>query len=330
MTGQIRIDGSGPYDAMTSIRLAGLLAQLEAHDLLHRDLDLILDDAQPATVRALFERRFPSVSLHLPGTPRPLPAGPVHKLRIEADPAFAAAGDYALQVERLSAEGSEPVARQPIFDPSFAFDISNESAARQRLENRGIEAGRFVILAVGQVSHSNEADTGRVLATLAEALAPAFRAHPLRLVIAPTPGVLDADSRSALTQLLHRLPGALRTRALVIDDSWQADEALSLLRRASLLIGCDALLDRLAAHEAVACLRLRCAQRDEAVWSELGLGDWFFDVGLAEERQRLAAVIEDSLRSRAAAQFRMRSAERSITQRQAAAMSALAPLLSTR
>lgn len=209
-------------------------------------------------------------------------------------------------------------------DSVFSYETPvNSAAAEDFLAANGLEAGRFMCCipryrwtpnweyrANQEVDPVKQARNMEMVehdhAPLREAITRVVREAGMKVLICPEDVTQVALGKSAL---FDPLPEDVRASVVWRDRFWLPDEALATYLRSAGVFGNEMHSPIMAVGNGIPALVGRFAEQTTKgfMWSDIGLGDWLFDLDVPEDVARLpqavldVALAPDTARTRAAA-----------------------------
>jgi hypothetical protein len=226
-------------------------------------------------------------------------------------------------------------------DGAFGTDLKDDGRAVAFLEQRGLQAGRFLCCIPrlrytpywvipekktprDEVKHArNEAMKEHDHAPLRQAIVDVVRHTEMKVLICPE----DRTQMAVGNELVYDpLPDDVKRQTVWRPDYWLTGEAISTYVRSAGLFGNEMHSPILCIGQGVPAIVCRRAEQTSKglMWRDIGLGDWLFDFDNEDDVARLPAAVLALARDPAAARARAADARRFVQRRQQESMAILA------
>lgn len=193
-------------------------------------------------------------------------------------------------------------------DTAFGFNLQDDSRAAGFLAKNHLEDGKFLCcisryrntpfwLMPGHASpfdpvkharneEKKEADHEPLLA----AIIAVIRETPLKILLCP-----EDETQMEVTRkmLLEKLPADVRAKVVWRENFWLPDEAVSVYRRSAGLFGHEMHSPIMCVAHGIPAIVCRWAEQSSKgfMWSDIGLGEWLFDLDLPDAAARVAPTV---------------------------------------
>lgn len=222
-------------------------------------------------------------------------------------------------------------------DGAFATDLRDEARATAFLEAHGLEPGRFLCCIprlrytpywkipskkapFDERKHArNEAMKEHDHLPLRQGIIEVVRRTDMKVLICPE----DQTQMAVGKELLHDpLPGDVKPRTVWKPGYWLPGEAISTYTRSAGLFGNEMHSPIMCVGNGVPAIVCRWAEQTNKglMWRDIGLGDWLFNLDIADEVRAVAPAVLAMARDPAAARAKAEKARALVRERQARMM----------
>jgi hypothetical protein len=192
-------------------------------------------------------------------------------------------------------------------DGAFGTDLRDDEKAMAFLAAQGLEEGKFLCcisrlrytpywkikkgIKFDPVKHErNEAMKEHDLAPLRQAIIEVVRQTSMKILLCPE----DASQMEINKEMLYeRLPDDVKPRVVWRKDYWLTAEALSTYVRSAGLFGAEMHSPIMCIGVGIPAIVCRWAEQTSKgfMWSDIGLGDWLFDLDKEDELARVVPAV---------------------------------------
>lgn len=235
-------------------------------------------------------------------------------------------------LELAKADGVSAPVMEFAPDGAFACDLRDDAKATAFLQAHGLEEGKFLcclsrlrFTPYWQVRPGARKDEQRHARNdamkehdhlpLREAIIAVARQTPLKVLLCPE----DMTQMAVGKELLYDpLPEDVKPRVVWRDSFWLTDEALSTYVRSAGLFGSEMHSPIMAVGNGIPAIVCRFEEQTSKgfMWRDIGLGDWLFDLDLAEERRGIVPAVLALANDPVAARAKAARAKAFVEQRQ--------------
>ncbi len=230
-------------------------------------------------------------------------------------------------------------------DGAFAVDLRNDEAAATFMKANSLERGKFVCCIprlrntpYWEIRSKPMTDVDRAKQIrneemqehdhqpLRSAIMAVMKETDLKVLLCP-------EDRSQMEVgrrlILETLPDAVRARVVWRKDFWLTDEALSTYVQSAGLFGLEMHSPIMCIGNGIPALVGRFAEQTSKgfMWSDIGLGDWLFDLDEPGEGGKIASTLLTMLSDKVGTEAKIAGARAFVQDRQAATMATLQNLL---
>ncbi len=230
-------------------------------------------------------------------------------------------------------------------DGAFAVDLRNDEAAASFMKANGLERGKFVCCIprlrntpYWEIRNKPMTDVDRAKQIrneemqehdhqpLRDAIMAVTKETDLKVLLCP-------EDRSQMEVgrrlILEKLPDAVRSRIVWRKDFWLTDEALSTYVQSAGLFGLEMHSPIMCIGNGIPALVGRFAEQTSKgfMWSDIGLGDWLFDLDQPGEGGKISSTLLTMLSDKAGTEAKVVGAQQFVHERQAATMGTLRTML---
>jgi len=218
-------------------------------------------------------------------------------------------------------------------DGAFATDLREDGKATAFLQQHGLEDGKFLCCiprlrytpywtipekksAFDATRHArNEAMKEHDHAQLRQAIVEVIRQTGLKVLVCPEDRTQMAVGKELL---FDPLPADVKGRAVWRPDYWLTGEALSVYVRSAGLFGNEMHSPIMCIGNGIPAIVCRWAEQTSkgAMWRDIGLGDWLFDLDAEDEVKRVVPAVLAMAKDPAAAKAKAAKAREFVRQRQ--------------
>jgi hypothetical protein len=226
-------------------------------------------------------------------------------------------------------------------DGAFAVDVRDDGRADAFLAEHQLEPGRFVCViprtrftpyweVAGRSTpfdpwrHArNEAMKEHDHRPLRDAIVAVVRQTAMKVLVCPEDVTQVALGKE---MLLDPLPADVKPRVVWRDRYWLTDEAVSTYRRSAGLFGLEMHSPIMCVANGIPAIVCRFAEQTSKglMWKDVGLGDWLFDLDVAEDVSRIVPAVLAMVQNPAGAHARLEQARQFILARQRETMAVVA------
>ncbi|WP_428667337.1 polysaccharide pyruvyl transferase family protein [Runella sp.] len=230
-------------------------------------------------------------------------------------------------------------------DGAFAVDLRNEQAATEFLKAHGLEEGKFLCVIprtrftpyweipakktpFDEKRHArNEAMKEHDNAPLREAIIAVVRQTSMKILICPED---ETQVKLGKEMLLDKLPDDVKAKVVWRDKYWITDEAVSTYIRSAGLFGLEMHSPIMCIGNGVPAIVGRFFEQTSkgVMWSDIGLGDWLFDMDNEQDIARYVPTVLAMAKDPKAAKAKAAKAHKFVEQRQRETMGLLKKNLS--
>jgi len=225
-------------------------------------------------------------------------------------------------------------------DGAFACDLRDDAKAEEFLKANDLEDGKF-LCCLSRLRNTpywtipakkrpfdaekharNEAMKEHDHGPLIEAIMRVIRETDLKVLLCPE----DMTQMEVGKELLYeRLPDDVKPRVVWRDKFWLTNEALSVYIRSAGLFGSEMHSPIMAVGNGIPAIVCRFAEQTSKgiMWRDIGLGDWLFDLDIAEEARKIPAAVLAMAKDLTAAKAKTEVARQFVLNRQHETMSVL-------
>jgi hypothetical protein len=158
---------------------------------------------------------------------------------------------------------------------------------------------------------------------LREAIVAVVRQASMKVLVCP-----EDETQVALGKqiLVDPLPADVRTSVVWRDRYWLTDEAVSTYRRSAGLFGLEMHSPIMCVGNGIPAIVCRFAEQTSkgVMWRDIGLGDWLFDMDVADDVRRIVPAVLAMVRDPAAAKAKVEKARAFVLARQRETMEVVA------
>jgi hypothetical protein len=224
-------------------------------------------------------------------------------------------------------------------DGAFGADVRNDEAALAFMKAHGLEEGRFLCCipnlrnapywkvkpgyAFDENKHRrNEEMKEHDHAPLREAIISVVRETGMKVLVCPED---STQMETGKELLVDPLPADVKPNVVWRDTFWLTDEALSTYTRSAGLFGSEMHSPIMCIGNGIPAVVCRFAEQTSKgfMWSDIGLGDWLFDLDKEEELKRVAPTVLAMAKDPAAAKAKAAKAREVVQKRQRETMEIL-------
>lgn len=217
-------------------------------------------------------------------------------------------------------------------DGAFAVDLQNDVAATGFLQKHGLQEKEFLCciprlrytpywlfktnFSFDPVKHArNEEMKEHDHAPLRQAIVEVVRNTTKKMLICPEDVTQMAVGRE---MILDKLPEDVASRVVLRDTFWLTDEAVSVYRRSAGVFGLDLHSPIMAIGNGIPAIACRFEEQTSktAMWRDIGLGDWLFDMDTPADVARISSTVLSIANDTAAATAKAMAARQFVGTRQ--------------
>jgi polysaccharide pyruvyl transferase WcaK-like protein len=247
--------------------------------------------------------------------------------------------------DSLSVKFAKEKLATPVIDfaPDAAFHtaLRDDAKAEALLEKHGLEAGKFLCVVPKfrntpywlihgkpmtdadrakdkRNQEMKESDFAKVRPAVVEVL----RRTPHKVLLCPE----DKSHIAIHKEMIHdRLPEDLKSRAVWKPDYWLTDEAVSVYGKSLGLLSMDMHSPILCVGNGIPAIHCRFKEQTTKgiMWSDIGLGDWLFDLDAESDGTRIAEATLAMLTDREGAGKKVAAARKAVKETTDAAIKVL-------
>jgi hypothetical protein len=229
-------------------------------------------------------------------------------------------------------------------DGAFAADVRDDDRAAAFLAAHGLETGRFLCViprtrftpyweVAGRNTpfdawrhERNEALKEHDNAPLRDAIVAVVRQTSMNILICPED---ETQVKLGKEVLFDPLPADVKPRVVWRDRYWLTDEAISTYVRSAGLFGLEMHSPIMCVGNGIPAIVCRFAEQTSkgVMWSDIGLGDWLFDMDVEADVRRIVPAVLGLAKDPGAARATLEKARRFVLDRQRETMGVVAKSL---
>ncbi|WP_428667335.1 polysaccharide pyruvyl transferase family protein [Runella sp.] len=225
-------------------------------------------------------------------------------------------------------------------DGAFAVDVKDDKAADAFLKEYGLEKGKFLCAipqlrfspwwelpskkqAINEAKHArNEAMKEHDNAPIREAIIAVVRQTAMKVLLVPEN---ETQVRIGKEMLYDPLPEDVKAKVVWRDHYWLTDEAVSTYIRSAGLFGIEMHSPIMCIAQGIPAIVCRFEEQTSkgAMWRDIGLGDWLFDMDNEREVANIVPAVLAMAKDPKTAKEKVTKAQKFVGKRQRETMEVL-------